>query len=166
MKGRAAIAAAAVVVAAGVGAAAIAGAAGGGSELASVRRATSKYHRVAVAEADGYESFLDCFDAEAGGMGQHYVDLPLDDVVDAAHPEAMVYEVRGDDLKLVSVEYIVPNSEAVAADPPRLLGETFHLNEVLDVWVLHAWIWRHNPTGMFEDWNPDVGACPEATPAP
>jgi hypothetical protein len=24
---------------------------------------------------------------------------------------------------------------------------------------LHAWIWKHNPDGLFEDWNPDV-SCP------
>jgi hypothetical protein len=27
------------------------------------------------------------------------------------------------------------------------------------VYVLHAWIFEHNPAGMFEDWNPRV-VCP------
>jgi hypothetical protein len=26
-------------------------------------------------------------------------------------------------------------------------------------YVVHAWIWRHNPSGMFADWNPNV-KCP------
>jgi MoxR-like ATPase len=26
---------------------------------------------------------------------------------------------------------------------------------------LHAWIWKHNPRGMFDDWNPRV-VCPAA----
>ena len=24
---------------------------------------------------------------------------------------------------------------------------------------LHAWIWEHNPRGMFEDWNPRVSCA-------
>jgi hypothetical protein len=26
-------------------------------------------------------------------------------------------------------------------------------------WLKHAWIWKHNPAGMFADWNPEV-TCP------
>jgi hypothetical protein len=33
------------------------------------------------------------------------------------------------------------------------------LNPVLGWYILHAWIWQHNPAGMFEDWNPTV-TCP------
>jgi hypothetical protein len=41
----------------------------------------------------------------------------------------------------------------------ELHGRSFHLNEALAVYVLHAWIWKINPAGMFEDWNPNV-TCP------
>lgn len=141
----------------------VAGAAEAGSDLAQVRRASARFH-VGRAEQAGYQEFLACFDSTAGGMGQHYVDLAaLDDTVEALHPEAMVYEV-GDDgrLRLVAVEYIVPNAAPPAGQtsPPRLFGQVFHLNTGLNVWVLHAWIWRGNPTGVFEDFNPNVGACP------
>jgi hypothetical protein len=131
-------------------------------QLNRVRLATFRFHRVSAAERAGYVEFLECFDDDRGGMGQHYVDVAaLDDEVRATHPEAMVYEVRRDGrLRLVAVEYIVPNSPEVAADPPRLFGLQFHLNTTLDVWVLHAWIWKWNPLGMFEDWNPRVRACP------
>ena len=131
-------------------------------QLNRVRLATVKFHRVSAAERAGYEEFLECFDDELGGMGQHYVDVSaLDDQVQATHPEAMVYEVkRNGRLRLVAVEYIVPNTPAVAANPPQLFGLEFHLNTTLDVWVLHAWIWKWNPLGMFEDWNPRVRACP------
>jgi len=143
----------------------VAQASGPGSELAQVRRATAKAHDVGQAEAAGYESFLDCFDSAAGGMGQHYVDLgSLDSVVNPLHPEAMVYEVRPNGrLKLVAVEYIVPNASPPAGQtsPPQLFGQPFHLNVSLNVWVLHAWIWQANPSGMFEDFNPNVGACPD-----
>ena len=26
-------------------------------------------------------------------------------------------------------------------------------------YIAHAWIWKHNPAGMFADWNPEV-SCP------
>jgi hypothetical protein len=135
-----------------------------GSELAAVRRATVAFHDVSTAEDAGYQEFLDCFDSPSGGMGQHYVDLSaLNDTVDPLHPEAMVYEVRSDGrLKLVAVEYIVPNAPPPAGQlsPPSLFGEQFHLNTTLNVWVLHVWIWQGNPTGVFEDWNPNIGVCP------
>ena len=60
---------------------------------------------------------------------------------------------------MVAVEYIVPNSPDVV-EPPMLFDRHFHLNTDLDVWVLHAWVWKANPTGMFMDFNPRVGACP------
>ncbi len=22
--------------------------------------------------------------------------------------------------------------------------------------LMHAWVWKHNPSGMFADWNPNV----------
>jgi hypothetical protein len=131
-------------------------------ELLRVKRATRQFRDVAAAEAAGYVEFLDCFDSEAGGMGQHYVDLAaLDTTVEATHPESIVYEIGADgSLTMVAVEYIVPNSPEVAADPPMLFDRHFHLNTDLDVWVLHAWVWKKNPTGMFEDYNPRVAACP------
>lgn len=135
----------------------------GQADLAQVRGATASFHRVANAEAAGYVEFLGCFDNPGvGGMGQHYLDSnALDGTVEATHPEAMVYEVRPNGkLKLVAVEYIVPAVFVDPQNPPELFGQDFHLNTALDVWILHAWIWLPNPTGMFKDWNPRVGACP------
>ena len=105
-------------------------------------------------------------------MGQHLVDQSaLDGKVSLGHPEALVYEVKpgnplrqpGNRLRLVAVEYIVPSSFVNPKHPPRLLGQNFHLNSDLDVWVLHAWVWKYNPAGVFADWNPRVGACPPVT---
>jgi hypothetical protein len=127
-------------------------------DLAAVRRATVQFHDVQVAQDNGYAKLLDCFDSPTGGMGQHYVQ-GIDNTVDALHPEALVYEVGANGLHLVAVEWIVPDSAEVRANVPEVLGQRFHLNESLGVWVLHAWIWRANPTGMFKDWNPNVKAC-------
>ena len=75
-------------------------------------------------------------------------------------PEAMVYEVDPRRLQLVAVEYVVPTSDWSGEDPPKLFGHDFFLNTQLGVWALHAWIWRPNPLGMFENFNPKVRLCP------
>jgi hypothetical protein len=73
----------------------------------------------------------------------------------------MVYEVRsGDRLKLGAVEYIVPVDAWSGEDPPELFGQSFLLNQELNVWVLHAWIFKSNPLGTFENYNPKVPMCP------
>ena len=162
-----AVVAAALLVPSLVGLATLAPAGADGPDLDDVRIATARFHSVAQADQAGYDPFLPCMDSDDGGMGQHLVDFGLVDAdVDALAPEALVYEVRGDKLKLVGVEYIVPvpaDPDAAAAlreDPPELFGEDFHENTGLGVFVLHAWVWRANPAGTFEDWNPDVVACP------
>jgi hypothetical protein len=141
--------------------------AAGQSELAQVRAATEQYHDVNAA-GPTYQAFLPCMDSSAGGMGQHYVDFSAvgDPTEDATHPEALVYEVTPQGLKLAAVEYIVP---APLVDPnniPTLFGVRFHLVTIPgvgDLYVLHAWIWKPNPSGIFQDWNPKVGACPSGS---
>jgi hypothetical protein len=137
-------------------------AAGASNQFAGVRQATAAFHDVGKAEAAGYEKFLPCFDAPGvGGMGQHYVDFgAMDGVVEPTHPEALVYEPRGDSMKLVAVEYLVPQAAWTSAEPPSLFGEEFHRNDTLGIWALHAWIWRPNPDGVHADFNPNVALCP------
>jgi hypothetical protein len=142
----------------------------GQSELAEARQATAKFNKVSHAEADGYQSTLDllgCFqNPDQGGMGVHYLDATLlDDTVDAASPEALVYEMRDDgELRLVGLEYLVPQELVDPANPPQLFGQQFHPHGVLPFWILHTWIWRPNPSGMFSDYNPAVALCPEGVP--
>ena len=45
-------------------------------------------------------------------------------------------------------------------EPPSLFGVAFHRHPTLPLWVLHTWIWKDNPTGVFQDWNPAVRQCP------
>lgn len=143
--------------------------ASGQSSLASARQGTAAFHDVGRAEAAGYVSTLNllgCFENPGvGGMGLHYLDPTLlDGSVDARTPEALVYEMTDNGLRLAGVEYIIPLTAWTGEDPPELFGQHFHVNEVLGLWVLHAWIWRPNPTGMFQDWNPAVGPCPDGVP--
>jgi hypothetical protein len=142
--------------------ASITAASAGQRGLADVRHATARFHDVDAAVAAGYQQFLPCFDQPGvGGMGQHFVDMDaLDAAVDASHPEALVYEVHNDKFELVAVEYIVPQAAWTAGEPPTLHGHAFHRLDALGIWVQHAWIWRSNPAGIFEDYNPSVRLCP------
>jgi len=141
-----------------------------GDELAAVRASTAKFHLPEKAQAAGWDLVpgLDyCFENPGvGAMGYHYLNTSLLDLtVDAEKPEAMVYPPSPNgDLRLGAVEYIVPASSWDAAgnsQPPSLFGIPFHLNANLGVYVLHAWVWENNPTGMFEDWNPRVSCDPD-----
>jgi hypothetical protein len=48
-----------------------------------------------------------------------------------------------------------------SAGPPRLFGLELHEHPVLPFWILHAYLWKDNPSGMFSDWNPAVRPCPD-----
>ena len=145
-----------------------------GSELAEVRRATARFHRVEEAIAAGYELgwvngagvriITGCVaNPTAGAMGYHYFkpELVADNAVDPLEPEALVYAPAPDGgLKLVAVEWVVrgPNTNPPGlATAPSVLGMQMHiLVPAVGFWLKHAWIWKHNPAGMFADWNPEV----------
>jgi hypothetical protein len=164
------VAVAALAVSAGVSAADHSDAPG----LGEVRAATAQFHRVEVAEQAGHQLgyiapfLLDHCIAHptAGAMGYHWFDHDAihDISIDPLAPEGLVYEPGPNgQLKLVAVEWIVPVAAWHAAgnvDPPTVLGQEMHiLNPALGWYIHHAWVWKHNPSGMFSDWNPDV-VCP------
>jgi hypothetical protein len=133
--------------------------------------ATAAFQDVEAAEAEGYASSigtLGCFQSpELGGMGVHYIDETLlDDQVSITEPEALVYELDGAGAiaGLVAHEYIVPVDAWTSAQPPSLFGVDFHRHPTLPLWVLHTWLWKDNPLGVFEDWNAAVRLCPEGVP--
>ena len=138
-----------------------------------VRRATERFQDVSAATAAGYSLFLGCVSSPQGSaMGIHYVNGGLvgDGKLDAARPEALMYEPRGGKLELVGVEYIVIASAWDGANktPPTLMGQLFHYNTspnrygIPAFYSLHVWAWRPNPDGVFADWNPRV-SCAEHT---
>jgi hypothetical protein len=130
--------------------------------VAGVRQATDRFHDLGQVGAAQYSPLLDCFDLPGvGGMGQHYADTSrFDATIEANRPEALVYEVDQNRLQLVAVEYIVPWSAWVSSDPPSLFDHDFTSVTSLQIWALHAWIWRPNPLGMFANYNPRVSLCP------
>ncbi|MDQ3996143.1 MAG: hypothetical protein M3303_03905 [Gemmatimonadota bacterium] len=136
-------------------------------EIADLRRVTASFHDFqAAADAGWGTRITNCFsDPQLGGMGYHYGNVALiDGTVDVLEPELLLYEPQKNGrLRLVAVEYIVPFGAWTAAEPPKLYGQSFHRNEAFGLWVLHVWHFRHNPSGMFADWNPAV-SCQFAAP--
>ena len=138
------------------------------ADLTSAALANAAFQDVEAAEAAGYASTmgdLGCFEnADSGGMGLHYLKQELmDAALNINTPEALVYELdaNGEVAGLVAHEYIVPFDAWTVPDPPTLFGRDLHRHTTLPLWVLHAWIWKDNPSGMFEDYNPMVRLCPE-----
>ena len=90
----------------------------------------------------------------------------IDDTVSATDPEALVYELTPDGAtRLVGVEYIVPqefveDESGSVVSLPSVLGQDFHKHSFLPVYILHAWVWEANPSGMYADFNPNVSGCP------
>jgi hypothetical protein len=174
-RGGTALAAALALAALATSSVATAGSSPGQSELAKVRAATAKFHRTEVAIGAGHRlgsgrtdiPITGCVaNPEKGAMGYHYFDRDAiqDTVLDPLRPEGLVYEpLPNGKLHLVAVEWIVPHDvwhDAGNVDPPTVLGQEMGiLNPALGWYILHAWVWKPNPAGMFENWNPDV-VCP------
>jgi hypothetical protein len=146
-------------------------------DLAQVRRATARFHDLDAAIEAGYELgwvngagvriITGCVaNPTAGAMGYHYfnANLMADNKVNLLEPEVLVYATGDDgDLELVAVEWVArgPNTNPPGpAEPPKVLGTPMHiLVPAVGFHIMHAWVWKPNPAGMFADFNPDV-TCP------
>ena len=137
-------------------------------QLAALRRATASFHNFGKAEEAGYGTpITPCwYHRDLGGQGYHYGKPALiDGTVSLLQPEILMYEPqKGGGLRLVGVEYIIPIDMWKDKSPPTLFGQEFHRHPVLPIYALHVWLWRHNPDGMFADWNPMV-SCEHAAEA-
>ena len=122
------------------------------ADLAAVRAATARYHRLDAALADGFTD-IDVF---IPGMGHHFLNADrLDATFDASEPELLVYtrDERGR-MRLVAVEYAVPT--ALAGSPPDGFAgdaDAWDENTTFALWTLHAWVWLTNPEGVFAPLN-------------
>lgn len=130
-------------------------------DLAALRRATAHLHRFENAAPAGWDlQVTGCMEnPPEGGMGYHYGNLPfyLDGVANVEEPEILLYEpLPGGKLRLVAVEYAVPFFAWEGTGAPRLFGRDMKRVDEQGEWQLHVWIWKHNPGGIFEDWNPKV----------
>ncbi len=124
------------------------------TELAKVRSATEKYLNIANAIEDGYTDF----NVIVEGIGYHYMKVEcVDSTFDPGIPELLVYSKNptSGKMRLVAVEYAVPNTGPL---PEGFSGnEDVWVNSAdFGVWLLYAWVWYHNPDGMFNPTNPRV----------
>jgi hypothetical protein len=110
-----------------------------------------KYRHLSAALADGYtNSGLPC----VPGQGYHYIKSSLVGTTDIRHPSVLMYTADG---HLNSPEWIAP--ESAFPTPPSIFGQTMHSEDELGLWILHVWVWKLNPNGVFNDVNPKV-TCP------
>jgi hypothetical protein len=130
----------------------------------TVRNSTRQFQDVNAAVAAKYQPLFDCVSGpDHGAMGIHYINLALfgDGEIDAAKPEALIYEPSAGGLRLVGVEYIVDAATWLAhhSSPPALEGQAFQFVSSPNrfglpaFFELHVWAWRNNPAGAFVDWN-------------
>ena len=130
--------------------------------LTEVMQATALFNSVTQATKHGYLDSGECVAVPVlGGMGVHWLNPGLvDPVFDPLHPEALLYEPGPNgQSRLVGVEYIVVD---VGQPAPDFAGRAFDVGGTplpIAHWNLHVWLWRENPSGMFEAFNPDV-TCP------
>lgn len=153
-------------------------------QLSAAREATARYHKEKNALKDGFVGEPICVQRPGlGGMGIHYENSARmrDTVVDPTEPELLLYEPQENGrMRLVGLEYHAPvivNGQpwfGSAQQPPPvgqynaapvLFGHRFdgpmpgHNPQMPWHYDLHVWAWRHNPMGLFTQFNPKV-SCP------
>lgn len=131
--------------------------------LATLRKATARYHRVDAAIEDGFQRIpnLGCVDPPGpGAVGIPFLNIDrLDATIDLAEPEVLFYErQRNGKLRLVGAEPVVPIAmwDAAESEPPSMFGREFHRNDAHGLYGLHMWVWQQNPAGTFAFANPGV----------
>jgi hypothetical protein len=129
-------------------------------EIATLRRVTARYHDQAAAFADGFVLLHPCESRpDEGPVGAVYVHFGrlLDGIIDPETPDALIYEPsKNGREQLVGVEFALPYPMWPGQTPPSFMGAEFQREDEFGVYALHAWVWRHNPEGMFAESNPNV----------
>jgi hypothetical protein len=136
-------------------------------DLAAVRFVSSRFASVNQAIAEGYVLFYKCTEQPGvGTMGQHFVNLDYvgDPSINPLRPEVLVYEPkRNGGYELAAVEYVTIAADWHAAfgdGTPTVLGQDMLFRAagnrygLPDFYERHAWLFKFNPSGTFEDWNP------------
>jgi hypothetical protein len=100
-------------------------------------------------------------------MGFHYAKpaAMADSKIDPLEPEILLYAPVGTSLQLVGVEYFKPDADqrvSTEGDRPSIFGRAFdgpmfgHGPGMPVHYDLHVWLWKPNPSGLFNPWNPDL----------
>ncbi len=122
-------------------------------ELQQARAATARYRDLKNAIKDGYSNI----NVDVPNMGHHFMKASLvDGVFDIRHPEILVYNgLETGHPELVAVEYAVPLTEPM---PEGFTGsnDVWNGTSGFPLWLVHAWVWKYNPDGVFNWTNPTV----------
>ena len=123
-------------------------------ELQQARAATAKYRFDTLnAYKDGYRNI----DVDVEHMGHHFLKLDLvTGEFDYRRPQLLVYNKdENGKIELVAVEYAVPIN---LPEPAGFSGsqDVWDHNTTFNLWLLHAWVWKYNPDGVFNPLNPEV----------
>ncbi|MCX5376570.1 hypothetical protein [Streptomyces sp. NBC_00091] len=153
------------------------------AQLAVAYRATAKYHQHRTAVAAGYVPDQYCVvNPEGGGgaLGYPHFNHAYDGSTDPKKPTALLYEGDGAGRwRLAGLEWMVVDRDGrvdTDDDRPSLFGQPFrgplparYKGQQVH-YSLHLWLWKHNPSGRFEPFNPAVVCRPGTTrprpPAP
>ena len=130
-------------------------------DLATLRETVAPFHKYENAYAVHWtDKITACMsDPALGGMGFHYVNGGyVDAIVRPDQPELLVYEPQANGkLRFVAVEFMIPYAYRPRdAEAPVLFGRTFTRNDRFQLWGLHVWVGKQNPSGLFASWNPTV----------
>ena len=140
------------------------------ADLARLRATVARLHDFEEIQSRWSVRLEPCFESGDGGMGLHMINPDyLGDaaVVRADQPEALLFEQqKNGQMRFVGVEFIVPYTVVPRdAAPPQQFGQSYRRNDVFQLWALHVWVGRHNPSGLFADWNPNVSCANYVPPA-
>jgi len=135
-----------------------------GALVAQLRQASVRFRDIQVARDEGYiQTSPGC----VAGFGIVYRNNALlDGVVDADHPEILLYEPQKNGrMRLLGIELLVLAIpwDATHSGPPTYAGQTFEDRRApgsagppFPNYALHAWVWHHNPNGLFTPFNPTI----------
>ncbi|WP_297336998.1 hypothetical protein [Algoriphagus sp.] len=137
--------------------------------LSALRESTDHFHQVETALQEGHDFISECVSIpNVGGMGYHYVNFPaIFGAYDPTMPQALLYEkMKNGKMRLIGVEFVIDQEtwDAEHDEPPYFGSREFDFDNAQALpftnYQLHVWIWKHNPNGIFEKFNPTV-SCPE-----
>ena len=133
------------------------------AQLDALQLSVMPFFNYDVAVAAGWDTILGgCVESPMGGMGYHVhnMDQLGNGYLNLLRPEVALYAPMEDgSMEFVGVEYIIPGHLWESDEPPHFLGRDLHFNPNVGptgIWALHVWVGKHNPEGIFADWNPDV----------
>ncbi|MBA2770306.1 MAG: hypothetical protein H0U35_14500 [Sporichthyaceae bacterium] len=135
-------------------------------DVAAARQATAQFHAVQGALEAGFQADPYCAESPAGGMGYHYFNGEKFGSTDPRSPAVLLCAPdSGGGVRLAGVEYVVPDADqdlSTDGDRPSMFGVQFdgpmpgHFAGMPVHYDLHVWLWKHNPAGMFAEWNPGL----------